>query len=105
MCSSSPVSAPLSSFARARRFGRRSSATGWIVWSSASLVWHELAHVNGADERAALDQERALWRGFIRLGLVSSSDGMAYIHRLREASITTKEDRDTRSCDDDESVC
>jgi hypothetical protein len=70
----------------------------------ASLVWHELAHVNGADERAALDQERALWRGFIRLGLVSSSDGMAYIQRLREASITTKEDRDTRPCDD-ESVC
>ena len=42
----------------------------------ASLVWHELAHVNGADETAALEQEQALWRRFIHLGIASSSTGM-----------------------------
>ena len=52
----------------------------------ASLVWHEMAHTNGLDERAALEQEQALWRRFIASGLVSGGDGMAYITRLREAS-------------------
>src|SRR5262245_4698338 len=56
----------------------------------ASLVWHELAHVNGADERAALEAEQTLWHRVIRLGLVSRGDGMAYIQRLREARLTTK---------------
>ena len=56
----------------------------------ASLVWHELAHANGADERAALEAELALWRRFIRLGLVSTAEGMAYIQRLGEAGLTTK---------------
>jgi hypothetical protein len=50
----------------------------------ASLVWHELAHANGLDEEAALEQEQTLWRRFIAQGLVNSSDGMAYVARLRE---------------------
>ena len=50
----------------------------------ASLVWHELAHANGLDEQAALDQEQTLWRRFIAQGLVNSSDGMAYVARLKE---------------------
>ena len=56
----------------------------------ASLVWHELAHANGASEQAALEKEQALWHRFIRLGLVSTADGMAYIQRLREARLAAK---------------
>src|SRR5262245_26761748 len=56
----------------------------------ASLVWHEMAHANGAGERAALEEEQALWHRFIRLGIVSRGDGMTYIQRLREASLTAK---------------
>jgi hypothetical protein len=48
----------------------------------ASLVWHELAHVNGLDERAAFAQERWLWRRFIASGLVEGALGLAYIARL-----------------------
>ena len=38
----------------------------WIRLVLASLVWHEMAHVNRLDERAALEQEEALWRGSYR---------------------------------------
>jgi hypothetical protein len=52
----------------------------------ASLVWHEMAHANGLDERAALDQEAALWRRFISTGLVDGGVGLTYIARLREVA-------------------
>ncbi len=56
----------------------------------ASLVWHELAHANGLDERAALEQEQSLWRRFISTGLVDGGVGMTYIARLREVSARVK---------------
>ena len=59
----------------------------------ASLVWHEMAHANGFDERAALAQERGLWHRFIAAGLVDSGVGLTYIARLQEP------DADTRSRD------
>jgi len=52
----------------------------------ASLVWHEMAHANGLDERAALEQEAALWRRFITTGLVDGGVGLTYIARLREVT-------------------
>jgi hypothetical protein len=52
----------------------------------ASLVWHEMAHANGLDERAALKREEALWGRFISTGLVDGAMGAAYIARLREES-------------------
>jgi hypothetical protein len=52
----------------------------------ASLVWHELAHANGLDERAALEQEAALWQRFVSTGLVDSGVGLTYIARLREVT-------------------
>ena len=56
----------------------------------ASLVWHELAHVNGLDERAALAQERWLWRRFITRGLVDGAFGLAYIARLADEGRTAR---------------
>jgi hypothetical protein len=44
-----------------------------------------MAHVNGQDERAAFGSERALWRGFIKAGLVDAGIAMSYIARLDEA--------------------
>jgi hypothetical protein len=52
----------------------------------ASLIWHELAHVNGLDERAALAQERWLWQRFIATGMVDGGIGLAYIARLADES-------------------
>lgn len=51
----------------------------------ASLVWHELAHVDGLDERGAFDREQALWRRFIASGLVDAGTAMTCIARLRDA--------------------
>jgi hypothetical protein len=59
----------------------------------ASLVWHELAHVNGADERAALAQERLLWRRFIATGLVDGTFGLAYIARLDDEARASRASR------------
>ena len=56
----------------------------------ASLVWHEMAHANGLDERAALAQERGLWQRFISAGLVDSGVGLTYIARLQEVSARVK---------------
>jgi hypothetical protein len=52
----------------------------------ASLIWHEMAHLDGSDERAAFALEEALWHRFVVRGVVSSEVGLAYIARLREAS-------------------
>jgi hypothetical protein len=59
----------------------------------ASLVWHELAHVNGADERAAFEQERLLWRRFIAAGLVDGTFGLAYIVRLDDEAGASRASR------------
>ena len=60
----------------------------------ASLLWHEQSHASGLDERSAVEREQALWRRFIRLGLVSAGDGMAYMVRLREAHATATDTTD-----------
>jgi hypothetical protein len=52
----------------------------------ASLVWHEMAHLSGADERTAFAQEETLWHRFIATGGVPTEVGLGYIARLREAS-------------------
>lgn len=36
----------------------------------ASLVWHEMAHVNGQDEVGAFAAEQDLWRRFVKGGLI-----------------------------------
>ena len=51
----------------------------------ASLIWHELAHADGLDERAGLEREQELWRTFIARGLVDAGIGMAYITLLGDA--------------------
>jgi hypothetical protein len=50
----------------------------------ASLIWHEMAHLDGLDERAALGREEALWRRFVADGLVEADIGLAFVGRLAE---------------------
>jgi len=38
----------------------------------AAMVWHEMAHLAGADEPAAQMREEQLWKGFMRDGCVDS---------------------------------
>jgi len=51
----------------------------------ASLIWHEMAHLEGLDERAAFGREEALWRRFVGDGLVEADTGLAFVGRLAEA--------------------
>ena len=49
----------------------------------AAVIWHEMAHVSGADEHEAQRQEEALWQQFIRDDRVGFAEGHAYLDLLR----------------------
>jgi hypothetical protein len=49
----------------------------------ASVIWHEMAHIDGLDEPAARWREEELWKEFVMSGRVSSSVGMATLAELR----------------------
>jgi hypothetical protein len=55
------------------------------VWDCAlaAIIWHEMAHVDGADEREARREEEELWRRFIVEGRVDASRGLNYLQLLR----------------------
>jgi hypothetical protein len=42
----------------------------------AAAIWHEMAHLDGADERAAQLAEEKIWSMFVRDGRVVQEDGM-----------------------------
>ena len=48
----------------------------------AAVIWHELAHLNGADERAARKAESTLWASFVRDGLIDQVTGLRYLSAL-----------------------
>lgn len=70
---------------------RRQSATltaaeysgGPYVLMLAVVIWHEMAHTEGLNERRAQQREEALWMDFTRRGLVDSALGLTYLVELR----------------------
>jgi hypothetical protein len=58
----------------------------------ASIIWHEMAHIDGADERGARRAEEELWTRFIRDSAVDTLIGLRYLQGL------------TRRTDDQESA-
>lgn len=48
----------------------------------AAVIWHEVAHVHGADEHDARKREQALWISFIRDQRVDGVDGLRYLSAL-----------------------
>jgi hypothetical protein len=52
------------------------------VHALASVVWHEMAHVNGSDERDARKQEQALWTSFVRDQRVDEVAALRYLAAL-----------------------
>ena len=48
----------------------------------AAVVWHEMAHVGGADEREARRREEALWRTFIRDQQVDPVAALRYLDAM-----------------------
>ena len=48
----------------------------------AAVIWHEMAHLRGADERGARKAESTLWASFIRDGLIDQVTGLRYLSAL-----------------------
>jgi hypothetical protein len=50
----------------------------------ATVIWHEMAHVAGADEREARRREEALWTRFMLDNTVDRDAALHYLRALRE---------------------
>ena len=56
---------------------------GPCVLMLAVVIWHEMAHTEGLDERQAQEREEALWKEFTGRGLVDSAVGLTYLAELQ----------------------
>ena len=50
----------------------------------AAIIWHEMAHLAGADEAKAQQAEEELWRQFVLTRRVDSVRGMSYLALLQK---------------------
>jgi hypothetical protein len=57
---------------------------GPYVLMLAVILWHEMAHTEGLDERQAQQREEDLWKAFTARGLVESVVGLTYLAELRQ---------------------
>ncbi len=48
----------------------------------ASIIWHEMAHLDGADEGGARRAEEALWTRFVRDGVFDTVTALRYLNAL-----------------------
>jgi hypothetical protein len=48
----------------------------------ASVIWHEMAHAEGADEREARRREQSLWTIFVRVQRVDEVTALRYLEAL-----------------------
>ena len=50
----------------------------------ATIVWHEMAHIDGADETKAQVAEEQLWEEFVLARRVDSASGLRYLALLKK---------------------
>jgi hypothetical protein len=50
----------------------------------ATVIWHEMAHVDGADEAQARRQEESLWQRFMLAGAVDRDAAIGYLSALKK---------------------
>jgi len=53
-------------------------------YALAAIIWHEMAHIDGADELAAQRAEEQLWKEFILANRVDRARGMKYLALLNK---------------------
>jgi hypothetical protein len=58
--------------------------SGIFDYALATVIWHEMAHIDGADEVAAQEAEEQLWREFIVSQRVDRDRGMRYLALLEK---------------------
>ena len=56
---------------------------GIFDYALATVIWHEMAHVEGADEAGAQIAEEELWKAFILDQRVDRTRGMQYLALLK----------------------
>ena len=57
---------------------------GIFDYALATVIWHEMAHIDGADEVAAQEAEEQLWKEFIVSQRVDRTRGMKYLALLKK---------------------
>jgi hypothetical protein len=50
----------------------------------AAIIWHEMAHIDGADEDQAQRREEGLWRRFLLDGRVERVTALRYLKRMSD---------------------
>jgi hypothetical protein len=48
----------------------------------AAIIWHEMAHMEGADELEAQRREESMWRRFVRDGVVDQVAALRFLKRM-----------------------
>jgi len=64
----------------------RSRVRAWD-YALAIIVWHEMAHLDGADEQTAQLREEALWEEFVAKRVVDADRGRRYLRLLSNRRI------------------
>jgi hypothetical protein len=57
---------------------------GIFDYALATVIWHEMAHIDGADEAGAQQAEEQLWREFVLAQRVDRARGMQYLTLLKK---------------------
>lgn len=63
---------------------RALNGPGIFDYALATVIWHEMAHIDGADEPTAQREEESLWRQFVVARKVDSAVGMRYLALLKK---------------------
>jgi len=62
---------------------RARKGPGIFDYAVAITIWHEMAHIDGADEATAQRAEEQLWTEFVVAGRVDRFQGMRYLALLK----------------------
>ena len=62
---------------------RAMKGPGIFDFALAIIIWHEMAHIDGADEAKARRDEEALWQEYVRDGRVDLFRGLKYLKLLQ----------------------
>ena len=57
---------------------------GIFDYALATVIWHEMAHIDGADEAGAQQAEEQLWMEFVLAQRVDRARGMQYLALLKK---------------------
>jgi hypothetical protein len=57
---------------------------GIFDYALATVIWHEMAHIDGGDEAAAQQAEEQLWTEFVLTQQVDRARGMQYLALLKK---------------------